>query len=159
MRLTFALFVAACSLLAACSKPAPSPAPAPSSTPAAATVPATPESLSRAAGTAPAARTNPFFAASTLPFQAPPFDRIEETDYQPAIEEGMKEQAAEVDSIANNPGPPTFENTLVALEKSGALLTRVEEAFNAVTGANTSPLLQKVQEAEAPRLAEHSDAI
>ena len=159
MRLTFALFVAASSLLAACSKPAPLPSPAPSSTPAAATVPATPESLSTAASTAPAARNNPFFTASTLPFQAPPFDRVEETDYQPAIEEGMKEQAAEVDSIANNPAPATFENTLVALEKSGALLTRVQEAFNAVTGANTSPLLQKVQEAEAPRLAEHSDAI
>jgi peptidyl-dipeptidase Dcp len=111
------------------------------------------------AATAEAASANPFFAASTLPFEAPPFDKIKEGDYQPAIEEGMKQQLAEVEKIANNPEPPSFENTYVALEKSGALLHRVNHAFDAVTGANTSDALQKVQEAVAPQLAAHQDAI
>ena len=102
---------------------------------------------------------NPFFTPSTLPFQAPPFDKIKDSDFKPAIEEGMKQQLVEIKKIADNPAPPTFENTLVALEKSGQLLTRVSLVFNAVTGANTDSLLQKVQEEEAPKLAAHSDAI
>jgi peptidyl-dipeptidase Dcp len=102
---------------------------------------------------------NPFLTPSNLPFHAPRFDLIKETDYQPAIEAGMQQHLAEVEAIANNPAPPTFDNTFVALEKSGATLTRVMNAFNGVTGANTSDLLQKVQETEAPKLAEHSDAI
>src|SRR5690349_11913554 len=67
---------------------------------------------------------NPFFTASTLPYQAPPFDKIKDSDYQPAIEEGMKQQLAEVEQIANSAEAPTFENTYVALEKSGILLSR-----------------------------------
>ena len=66
--------------------------------------------------------SNPFYAPSTLPFQAPPFDKIKDSDYQPAIDAGMAQQLKEVDAIANNPAPPTFENTLVALERSGQLL-------------------------------------
>lgn len=102
---------------------------------------------------------NPFFTASTLPFQAPQFDKIKDSDYQPAIEEGMKQQLVEIDKIANNPETPTFENTLVAMEKSGQLLSRVSLTFNAVTGANTDSVLQKIQEEEAPKLAAHKDAI
>jgi peptidyl-dipeptidase Dcp len=68
---------------------------------------------------------NPFYAPSTLPFQAPPFDKIKDSDYQPAIEAGMAEQIKEVETIANNPAPPTFENTIVALEKTGQLFNRV----------------------------------
>jgi peptidyl-dipeptidase Dcp len=102
---------------------------------------------------------NPFFTASTLPYQAPPFDKIKDSDYQPAIEEGMKQQLAEVDKIANNPDAPTFDNTYVALEKSGVLLNRVMAVFNGVTAANTDDALQKVQEDEAPKLAAHADAI
>src|SRR5438309_1597081 len=83
------------------------------------------------------AQTNPFFAPSSLPFQAPVFDKIKDSDFEPAFEEGMKRQLAEIDKIANNPAPPAFENTLVALEKSGQLLARVSMVFNAVTGANT----------------------
>ncbi|HEY5086596.1 MAG TPA: peptidyl-dipeptidase Dcp [Gemmatimonadaceae bacterium] len=109
--------------------------------------------------TALPARPNPFFSASTLPFQAPRFDKIQDADYQPAIEEGMKQQLAEVARIIDNPAPPTFENTLVALEQSGELLSRVMQTFNAITGANTSDALQQVQEEEAPRLAAHEDAI
>jgi peptidyl-dipeptidase Dcp len=110
-------------------------------------------------GTARAHAANPFLAVSTLPFQAPPFDKIKEADYQPAIEEGMRQHLAEIEKIADNPAAPTFDNTFVAMEKSGALLKRALLAFDAVTGANTSDALQKVQEEEAPRLAAHQDAI
>ncbi|HEX5474653.1 MAG TPA: peptidyl-dipeptidase Dcp [Vicinamibacterales bacterium] len=102
---------------------------------------------------------NPFYAASPLPYQVPPFDKITDADYQPAFEEGMRQQIAEVEQIANDPNPPTFVNTIVALEKSGQMLNRVEAAFDAVTGANTNETLQKIQEAEAPKLAAHQDAI
>ncbi|MGH8291965.1 MAG: peptidyl-dipeptidase Dcp [Gammaproteobacteria bacterium] len=105
------------------------------------------------------ARSNPFFAPSTLPFQAPEFSRIKDSDYLPAIEAGMKQQLAEVQSIADNPAPPTFENMLVALEKSGQLLTRVMRSFNLMTGANTDPTLQKTEEDVAPKLAANQDAI
>jgi peptidyl-dipeptidase Dcp len=103
--------------------------------------------------------SNPFYAPSTLPFQAPPFDRIKDTDYQPAIEAGMAEQLKEIRAIADSPAAPTFENTVAAMEKTGILFDRVMSAFSGVTGANTNPLLEKVQEIEAPRLAAHDDAI
>jgi peptidyl-dipeptidase Dcp len=103
--------------------------------------------------------SNPFYAPSSLPFQAPPFDKIKDSDYQPAIEAGMAEQLKEMQAIANNPDTPTFENTFVAMEKTGALLDRVTATFSAVTGANTNPALEKLQEIEAPKLAAHEDAI
>ena len=103
--------------------------------------------------------SNPFFAPSTLPFQAPPFDKIKDEDYQPAMEAGMAEERKEIDAIANNPAPPTFENTIVAMEKSGQLLQRVQAAFFSVSAANTNPALQKVRSIEAPKLAAHQDAI
>ena len=102
---------------------------------------------------------NPFYAPSTLPFHAPPFDKIKDSDYQPAIEAGMAQQIKEAEAIADNSAPPTFENTYVALEKSGRLLDRVMSVFSAVTGANTNPELQKVQTIEAPKLAATQDAI
>jgi peptidyl-dipeptidase Dcp len=103
--------------------------------------------------------SNPFYAPSTLPFQAPPFNKIKDSDYQPAIEAGMAKQLEEVQAIADNPAPPTFENTIVALEKTGQLFMRVMMVFNGVTGANLDPELQNVQDIEAPRLAAHQDAI
>jgi peptidyl-dipeptidase Dcp len=103
--------------------------------------------------------SNPFYAQSTLPFHAPPFDKIKDDDYQPAIEAGMAEQIREMQAIANNPEPATFENTLEAMEKTGQLFQRATAAFDAVTGANTDPLLQKVRAEEAPRRAAHDDAI
>jgi peptidyl-dipeptidase Dcp len=103
--------------------------------------------------------SNPFYAASTLPFQAPPFNKITDSDYQPAIEAGMAQQLLEVRAIADNPAPPSFENTLVAMEKSGQLLTRVQSVFSAVTSANTNPALEKVKTLEAPKFAAHDDAI
>src|SRR4051794_2455056 len=93
---------------------------------------------------------NPFFEPSTLPFQAPPFDRIQDGDYQPAIEAGMAQQLAEIRAIADSPAG--FESTLVALEKSGRLLDLVMSVFDAVTSANTNPDLQRVQQIVAPKL-------
>jgi peptidyl-dipeptidase Dcp len=110
------------------------------------------------AGTAMAA-TNPFATKSTLPYEAPPFDQISDADYQPAYEQGMAEQLREVRSIASNPAAPTFDNTVVAMERSGPMLRRVSSAFGAVNQADTNPNRQAVQKAEAPRLAAQSDAI
>ena len=118
-----------------------------------------PATTAASAQSSTAMTNNPFFAASTLPFQAPPFDKIKDSDYQGAIEEGMRQHLLEIDTIANNPAPPTFANTFVAMDKSGAMLTRAMHAFDAVTAANTNPTLQKVQETEAPLLAAHADAI
>ena len=103
--------------------------------------------------------SNPFYAASTLPFGAPPFDKIKDADYQPAIEAGMAQQLAEIGKIATNPAAPTFENTLVAMERSGRLLARASAAFNGVSQANTNPVLQKAKTALAPQMAAHMDAI
>jgi len=102
---------------------------------------------------------NPFYAPSKLPFQAPPFDKIKDADYMPALEAGITQQLEETRVIADNPAPPTFENTIVAIEKSGQLLTRVMGAFNGVTGANMNPVLQKTQDQITPKLAALSDAI
>ncbi len=103
--------------------------------------------------------SNPFFAASTLPFQAPPFDKIKDEDYQPAIEAGIAQEEEEIQAIADNHEAPTFENTIVAMEKGGRLLNRAMAAFDGVTGANTNDTLQKVKSIEAPKLAAHEDFI
>jgi peptidyl-dipeptidase Dcp len=111
----------------------------------------------RSAANAPA--ENPFFAESTLPFHAPPFDKIKDSDYAPAIEAGMKGQLAEIEAIANNPAAPTFTNTLEAMERSGALLTRVTKVFFNLSQSNTNDAIQKIKSDEAPKLAAHSDTI
>ena len=111
------------------------------------------------AGVARAAPTNPFFSASTLPYQAPRFDLIKDSDYAPAFERGMADHLREVTAIANNRAKPTFDNTIVAMERAGQLLGRVQETFYGVYQANTDDALDKVQSAEAPRLSQHEDAI
>ena len=103
--------------------------------------------------------SNPFFSPSTLPFQAPPFDKIKDSDYLPAFRAGIAQQKREIAAIANNPAPPTFENTIVAMEKSGMLLNRVSAAFGVVSQANTDDALQSVADTTAPELAEAGDAI
>ena len=103
--------------------------------------------------------SNPFARPSTLPFQAPPFDRIKDTDYLPAIKAGMAEQRAEIARIAADRAAPTFDNTIAALERSGRLLERANNAFDGVNGANTNDVLQKTEEELAPLMAAHSDAI
>jgi peptidyl-dipeptidase Dcp len=102
---------------------------------------------------------NPFTEASKLAYQTPAFDQIKDDDFQPALEQGMKIQLEEMQKIADNPDVPTFENTLVAMEKSGQMLTRTNNVFSALTSGNTNPKLQKVQEDIAPKQAAHQDAI
>jgi len=103
--------------------------------------------------------SNPFYAESTLPFQAPPFDKIKDSDYEPAIDAGMAQARAENEAIANSAAAPTFENTIVAMEKSGQLLTRVTQVFFGITSANTNDTLQKVQEIVTPKLTALQDSI
>ena len=102
---------------------------------------------------------SPFFAPSPLPFEAPEFDKIQNSDYQPAIEAGIAEQLREVAAIAESAEPATFENTFAALERTGQLLTRAMAVFGAVTSANTNPTLEEVQTIAAPKLAALHDAI
>ena len=108
---------------------------------------------------------NPFIDSSstTSPtassFQAPEFDRIQDTDYEPAFEEGMKRGLAEVMAIAGSSEPPTFANTLAAMERSERLLNRVSRIFFSVAAANTNEVLQAVKTRIAPKLSEHGDAI
>jgi peptidyl-dipeptidase Dcp len=104
-------------------------------------------------------RLNPFLTKSPLPYEAPPFDKIQLTDYQPAIEEGMRRQRAEMDAIANNPAAPTFANTIEAMERSGELLTRVYKVFLNVEQSDTNPTLQKIKSDLAPKISAHNDAI
>ncbi|MGH7958253.1 MAG: M3 family metallopeptidase, partial [Opitutaceae bacterium] len=110
------------------------------------------------AGAQPAA-ANPLLTPSTLPFEYPPFDRIKDEHYAPAFEQGMNEHLGEVEAIASSPAAATFDNTVVALERSGQLLTRVSTIFGNLDGAHTNPEMQKIQRAMAPRLAAHTDAI
>ena len=102
---------------------------------------------------------NPLLAPSPLPFQAPPFDTITDRDFRPALDEGMRWHVAEIAAIANNPDPPTFENTLVALERSGEALKRAALVFNVLADANTNDVLQQLRQDMAPRLAAHEDAV
>ena len=120
---------------------------------------AAPKKAARPAASATLAASNPFAKPSTLPFQAPDFSKIKDADYLPAILAGMAEQKREVMAIANNPAPPTFNNTLVALERSGALLERANLAFSAVNGANTNDTLQATDTKTSPLFAEHNDFI
>ena len=119
--------------------------------------PAPRKSTASAAATLPA--SNPFAKPSTLPLETPDFSRIKDSDYLPALLAGMAQQKREVVAIANNPAPPTFNNTLVALERSGLLLERANLAFNAVNGANTNDTLQATDTKTAPLFAAHNDFI
>lgn len=113
------------------------------------------------AAPAPAAdlANNPFMSPSSLPLMAPDFTKIRDEHYLPALLEGMKLHAAEVEAIANNPEPPTVENTLVALERSGALLMRTARVFGNLAGTDTNPTIQKVQAEFSPKMAAHQDSI
>jgi peptidyl-dipeptidase Dcp len=102
---------------------------------------------------------NPFFSESTLPFHLPPFDRIKDSDYTPAFERGMADQLKEDDAIAANPDKPTFDNTIVAMERSGRILARVSSVFFNLKDANGDAEMRKIDTAMAPRLSAHNDAI
>lgn len=102
---------------------------------------------------------NPLLTESPLPFHYPQFDLIKDEQFAPAYTAGMEESLREVDAIANNPEAPTFENTLVALEKSGQLLTRVDAIFSNLNSTLTNPALEAVDREMAPKLAAYTDAI
>ncbi|MES2017015.1 MAG: M3 family metallopeptidase [Pseudomonadota bacterium] len=111
------------------------------------------------AAAAPLPASNPLAAASTLPFQYPAFDKIKDEHFKPAYAAGMREQLAEMDAIANNKDAPTFENTVVAMEKSGQLLTRTATIFSSLQGANTNDAMDAIDRDMSPKLAAHNDAI
>ncbi len=115
--------------------------------------------LAHAVIAAPLPASNPFAKASTLPLHYPAFDQIHDADFAPAFTAGMREQLAEVAAIANNPKPATFDNTIVAMERAGQLLGRVSAVFSNLHTCNTNDKLDKIDEAMAPQLAAHNDAI
>lgn len=104
-------------------------------------------------------RRNPLLAEWNTPFGVPPFDKIKISDYKPAFEIAMEAHKAEIDSIVNNPDAPTWQNTILALDNSGEMLSKVYNTFSLVAGADTTPEMQKIEEEISPVLAAHSDAI
>ncbi|WP_077195018.1 M3 family metallopeptidase [Streptomyces lydicus] len=102
---------------------------------------------------------NPFFEPSDLPYALPPFARIRHEHYLPAFERGMAEQREEIAAIGSRTAPPTFENTVEALERSGAVLGRVSRVFFNKAGSDTDDALQALEAELAPRLAAHDDAL
>src|SRR5947209_11916570 len=102
---------------------------------------------------------NPLLTESSLPYHIPAFDKIKDEHFTPAIEEGMRQQLKEVETVANNSEKPTFDNTIVALERTGRLLDRAERTFSNLNACNTNPTLQKIETEMAPKLAAHRDAI
>jgi len=106
-----------------------------------------------------ASSDNPFFAMWTTPFGVPPFERIRPEHFSPAFERAFAEHEAEIKAIAENSASPTFDNTIVALERSGVLLQRVDNAFGRLNACNTNAQMQKIDTRMAPQLAAHADAI
>jgi peptidyl-dipeptidase Dcp len=104
-------------------------------------------------------KANPLLAASRLPYGFPEFDKIRNEHFAPAFEIGLKQHSAEIRQIAENKASPSFENTIVALERSGRLLTRVETIFSNLTATNTNPVLEQLSVELAPKLSAHQDQI
>lgn len=102
---------------------------------------------------------NPFLKAYKTPHDTPPFNKIKNEHYEPAIEQGMKKQKAEIDAIVNNRAVPTFENTIVPYEKSGELLSRVAGTFYVLFGAESNDEIQEIAVRIQPKLTEHANAI
>src|SRR4029077_11141175 len=102
---------------------------------------------------------NPFLTESSLPYRLPPFDKIKDDQFVPATKAGMQQQLKEVDAIAANADKATFDNTVVALERTGRLLDRVQRTFSNLNAADTNPARQKVETELAPKLSAHHDAI
>jgi peptidyl-dipeptidase Dcp len=102
---------------------------------------------------------NPLLTESSLPYHVPPFDKIKDEDFVPAIEQGMREQLKEVEAVAGNSEKPTFDNTIVALERTGRLLDRAQRTFSNLNACNTNPAMQKIDKEMSPKLAAHRDEI
>lgn len=103
--------------------------------------------------------SNPFFAESPLPLHYPQFDKIKDSDFAPAFDAGMAEQLKEVDAIADNAAAPTFDNTILAMEKSGQVLNRAQTVFFSLVGADTNDARNKLRADYAAKFAAHGDAI
>lgn len=116
-------------------------------------------SSSKKSDVAEGATPNPFFTEYTTPFGVPPFDQIEVAHYKPALLKGMEEQSDEIKAIVTNPDSPTFENTIVALDQSGQLLTKVMYAFGGQSSVNTTDEIQALERDLYPLLSKHSDDI
>src|SRR6478609_2681078 len=114
---------------------------------------------SSAENSSPMPIDNPFLVESALPYHLPPFDKIKDEHFVPATEAGMQEQLKEVDAIAVNAEKPTFENTVIALERTGRLLDRAQRTFSNLNAADTNPTRQKIETELAPKLSAHHDAI
>jgi len=112
-----------------------------------------------AATDATAAGGNPLLTPSALPYHLPPFQAMKDEHFAPAFEAGMTEQLKEVNAIVNNPAAANFDNTIIALERSGRTLNRTRRAFFILTGANTNPNLEKLETVIAPKLSAHYDTI
>src|SRR5256885_13949358 len=138
----FTLLLLGCALITPCRAAKPSPSSSPDS-----------------AKKKPDVTANPFLTESTLPYNLPPFDKIKDEHFQPALEQGMAEELKEAEDIAKQTEKPTFENTIVALEKSGQLLTRGRRVFSNFGACNTNPTIQKLEKELAPKFSAHSDAI
>lgn len=110
-------------------------------------------------GDKPSDSMNPFFEAYNTPFEVPPFDKIKNEHFAPALREGMRLHQEEIDAIVNNPEEATFSNTIEAMEKSGELLARVSIVFSNLNSANTNDELQAIAREMAPELSKHSDNI
>jgi peptidyl-dipeptidase Dcp len=108
---------------------------------------------------APPKDVNPFLQASQLPFHLPPFDKIKDADFAPAFEAGMAEHRKEIDAIAHLDAAPTFDNTVVAMERAGRTLTRVVKTFFNLGASNTDEAMEKIEAEMAPKLSAHQDAI
>ncbi len=103
--------------------------------------------------------SNPFLVPYQTPFDTPPFDRIKNEHFLPAIKKGIELHQAEIDAIANNPKPPTFENTILAFDRSGRFLARVSAVFGSLQSAHSSPELQKIAEQVSPLTSQHRSNI
>src|SRR5437660_543204 len=114
---------------------------------------------SSAQNSSPMPADNPFLVESALPYHLPPFDKIKDEHFIPATEAGMQEQLKEVDAIAANAKKPTFDNTVVGLERTGRLLDRAQRTFSNLNAADTNPTRQKIETELAPKLSAHHDAI
>src|SRR3954468_23213852 len=137
---------------ASAAKPKPKPSPKPALSPA--ELPSPSSSTNQTDMTA-----NPLLTESTLPYNLPPFDKIKDEHFQPALEQGMAEEEKEADAIANQAEPASFENTIVAMEKSGELLGRARRVFSNFGACNTNPTIQKLEKELAPKFAAHNDVI
>ena len=155
--LNFLTLAIAAGLMAACSEQAPPPPEAPEAPESAAETQA--QSEGEDSSETEAASENPLLTDNDLPYGMPPFDRIESKHFMPAFEAAMEEHMAEIEEIAGNEAEPTFENTILALERSGQTLQYIGRVFSNMAGTVTDDTLQETQRKMAPKFSAHSDAI